>query len=279
MHTRAAQFAGSFYTNSSSRLRSEVDSLLAANPDVGSERPYGIIAPHAGYMYSGACAALAYARLRRHRDSYTSVVVISPSHRVGFDFGSIFHGDAYSTPLGAIEVDTDLRTKLATYDGLRVSDLGHSEGRLAEHSLEVQLPFLQVVLGDFKLMPIVMGEQSRDAAAEIAEALSGAVDITSTLLVASSDLSHFHSADRAERLDHRIVEAISRFDPQSLLDLIDSGRAEACGFGPMAAVLIACQRLGATKCAVVDYRHSGQVTGDADEVVGYLAAVITENRN
>ncbi len=272
---RQPHFAGSFYSANPHQLAAEITALLdkvAIPPD--ARRPQGIIAPHAGYMYSGACAAVAYARVRHFRDTYQTVVVISLSHRSRFDFSSIFDGDGYETPLGVVPIATDVVRKLGVSDGVKISPAGHLDGKGPEHALEVQLPFLQVALDHFSLVPIVMGLQTPTLTAQLAQAIANAVDPRTTLLVASSDLSHFHSAGTAAKLDGRVIAAVAAFDPHALMTLINTGKAEACGFCPITAVMMASWQLGARTARSLDYRHSGQVSGDNDEVVGYLAAEI-----
>ncbi len=272
---RQPHFAGSFYSANPSELASEITALLdkvVIPPD--ARRPQGIVAPHAGYMYSGACAAAAYARVRHFRDTYQTVVVISPSHRSLFDYSSVFDGDGYETPLGIVPIASDIVAKIGASAGAQISQAGHIDGNGPEHALEVQLPFLQVALHEFRLVPIVMGLQTPALTAQLAQAIADAVDPRTTLLVASSDLSHFHNAGTAAKLDGRVIAAVAAFDPHALMTLINTGKAEACGFCPITAVMMACWQLGARTARALDYRHSGQVSGDNDEVVGYLAAEI-----
>lgn len=274
--TRHPQFAGAFYPADPRRLEAEITALLdaVAVPEE-TRRPQGIIAPHAGYIYSGACAATAYARVRHYSGSYQTVVVVSPSHRSHFEYSSVFDGKSYQTPLGRIPIAADLVSAIGAHNGVVVSPAGHIDGQGAEHALEVQLPFLQVALKQFQLVPIVMGHQTPELTSQLAKAIAASIDPKSTLLVASSDLSHFHSAGTAARLDGRVIAAVQAFDPHALMALINSGQAEACGFCPISAVLIACRLLGARTARALDYRHSGQVTSDDSEVVGYLAAEIS----
>lgn len=273
---RQACFAGSFYPGNARQLRADVTVMLdAVAVPADTPRPQGIIAPHAGYMYSGECAATVYARVRAFASSYRTVVIVAPSHRARFDFSSVFDGSGYETPLGVVPVARELVERLRGRSGVEISGAGHVEGAMAEHSLEVQLPFLQLALGEFQLLPIVMGYQTPAITGHLVEALAEVIEPETTLLVASSDLSHFHSAGTAAKLDGRVIAAVQAFDPQALMGLIDSGKAEACGFCPITAVMMTCWKLGARTARTIEYRHSGQVTGDNEEVVGYLAAAIS----
>jgi hypothetical protein len=279
LHTDEERYpavAGMFYPKDPIDLSRMIAGFLAESErKVHSDEIYGIIAPHAGYMYSGAVAATAYKQLEGLK--YDRVVVISPSHTTFFTGCSIYNGQAYVTPLGKLFIDTELSAKLATINPSKVflSARGHTGGGTRqEHALEVQLPILQVVLGDFKLIPIVMGEQEWDVISALSEALVSVFKNTSTLIVASSDLSHFYSSQIASDKDLLIRQQVEKYNPEGVFKLIAEGKAEACGGGPMASVMLAARKLGAARATVTDYADSGKVTGDHSEVVGYLAAVL-----
>lgn len=265
---RKPAVAGFFYPGNPDELTSELNEFLsrAASPDV--KEPGGIIVPHAGYTYSGLTAAYAYSLLEGR--SYDTVIVLSPSHREYFSGISIYEGDAYETPLGVIEVDQEKADALM--DGSSVIERG-SMGHHAEHALEVQLPFLQRALTSFRIVPVVMGDQHRRYIELLADRLAEVID-NKTLLVASSDLSHFHSKAEAHQLDSRIADAVENFDPEALMQRLESGAAEACGGGLMAALMIACREAGFDKSTLLHRSDSGEVTGDTGEVVGYLSAAI-----
>jgi AmmeMemoRadiSam system protein B len=200
------------------------------------------------------------------------VVVISPSHREYFKEVSIYDGYAYSTPLGVLPVNRVLALELAqTHPSIIVSETGH---RYDEHALEVQLPFLQKVLDNFTLLPIVMGDQNKDNINALAEGLFEILQNKKALIVASTDLSHFYSYDRAAILDEVVLENVKQFEPDKLYDDLQSDRCEMCGGGPAIAAMKASKLLGADKSEVLLYRNSGDVTGDKSEVVGYMSAVI-----
>jgi AmmeMemoRadiSam system protein B len=227
-------------------------------------------------MYSGATAAAAYKLLKGR--SYKTVVMISPSHVEYFNGISMFGGKGYRTPLGIVEVDGKLRDELRSNNGvLMESDFGHrvyGMGRPGEHALEVQLPFLQKVLEDFRFLPIVMGDQRHEYCVFLGELLGRVLEGKDALIVASSDLSHFYSAEIAAGLDGLVVEVVNNLDPAQLLSNLESRRCEACGGGPIAAMMIAAKKLGATNAEVLHYCTSGDVTGDKEEVVGYLSAAV-----
>jgi len=266
---RRPAVAGMFYPASPEELERDVRAMLSASPKVAeADSIIGIIAPHAGYMYSGGTAARAYAQLAGSRRKV--VVVVSPSHRDYFDGVSVFPGDAYATPLGIVPVDTELRARLVKESLILMSTAGHGE----EHALEVQLPFLQCTLGEFSLLPLVIGNQSRQECFALGKILGMVLKESSALLVASTDLSHFHTAAAATRLDDIVARDLSAFDAEQLMDDLESGRAEACGGGPAVAVMVACHRLGARTLRVVHRAHSGEITGDNSGVVGYLSAII-----
>jgi MEMO1 family protein len=268
---RRPAVAGMFYPASPVDLGSEVDFMLAENSGITSSGDLiAIVAPHAGYVYSGSTAAAAYALLKGMKVS--TVVVVSPSHREYFAGVSVYPGTAYETPLGPIPVDGALRERLLSASPIvRSIRSGHG----AEHALEVHLPFLQKTLGNFNLLPLVMGDQSRETCYGLGEALAPLLKGTSCLLIASTDLSHFHSAVEAERRDAVVLEDLEIFEPGRLMDDLENGRAEACGGGPVVAVMIAAQALGARRLKVVAHTHSGKVTDDNHSVVGYCAAVMT----
>lgn len=270
---RETAVAGFFYSKEKETLQREVAMVLENSQALdGVKKIYGLVAPHAGYMYSGGVAARAYRQIVDR--NFDVVVVISPSHHVYFEEVSVFDGDAYRTPLGTIQIDKELAAELeAEHPSIILSSLGHGN---EEHALEVQLPFLQYVLDDFKLLPIVMGNQDEANISALSEALSKILKNKNALLVASSDLSHYHSYDKAALLDKVVVESINKFDDQKLFSDWQNRVCELCGGGPVLAVMKACRSLGAGKSKVLLYRNSGDVTGDKAQVVGYLSAMFYE---
>ncbi len=278
---REAGVAGSFYPADPSALTAMMDGMLAgaALPPI-KDPILAVVAPHAGYQYSGPVAAYTYGALRGRK--YSRVVVIAPSHFESFDYTSIYDGDAYVTPLGTVPVDKAFAAQLARMSStMRLSGHGHvptSAG--AEHAIEVQLPWLQHVLGDFQLVPIVMGDQSyensRALGVALAKLIQGAPQGETTLIVASSDLSHYHPYDDAVRIDHKTLHALEAWDYFSMSRNFQTRVWEACGGAPIVAAMIAAEHMGANQAQVLKYANSGDTAGDHSRVVGYSADVFVK---
>jgi len=265
---RRPAVAGMFYPADPGELSGTIAGLIPAG---GEEKPSGIlgvIAPHAGYAYSGATAARAYGMLTR--GAYDTVVVIAPSHREFFEGVSVYDGQGYGTPLGTVPVDGEIREALiGRASFVRASTAGHG----GEHSVEVHLPFLQTVLGSFSLLPLVIGHQTPGTCFALGESLGAVLQGKKALLVASTDLSHFHGDSEARQLDAVMIGDVRSFDPRTLMSHLSEGATEACGGGPAVAVLTALKILGALRLEIVQYATSGDVTGDMRSVVGYMSAV------
>ncbi|MEK7408908.1 MAG: AmmeMemoRadiSam system protein B [Acidobacteriota bacterium] len=271
---RRPAVAGAFYPAEAKQLSKTVDGLLARAQAPAIKEPLvALISPHAGYLYSGGVAAHGYALLKGSKPE--RVVVISPSHYERFSFSAVYDGDAYATPLGTIPVDKAFAARLATGPLVQLSSRGHAPaGSQGEHALEVQLPFLQRVLGQFKLVPVVMGQQDYDTSRALGLLLAKLIQGPDTLIVASSDLSHFHPYDDAVKLDRKTLRTIQEWDHLSLARNLEGGALEACGGGPIVAAMIAAERLGATEARLIKYANSGDVTGDKSGVVGYGALAL-----
>lgn len=272
---RRPQYAGSFYPGDPVTLTKQISQFFfeAEKKQIDGEIK-SLVCPHAGYMYSGGVAAAGFKLLEGMK--FDIVVVISPSHADWFPGASIYNGGAYSTPLDKLYVDLDLVIKMGNINPkIYPSTKGHTGGSVqrSEHALEVQLPFLQVVLGDFKLIPIVMGEQEWDICVGLAEILAGTLHDKNALIVASTDLSHYHTAAEAQALDRKVISSVTDFDPRALNDVITRRKCEACGAGPTIAAMLAAKKLGADKSDLIKYAHSGEISGDNDAVVGYMSAV------
>jgi AmmeMemoRadiSam system protein B len=269
---RKSAVAGTFYPSGSGRLHSEITRYLDnVDIDRSGEDIVALVAPHAGYVYSGQVAAYAYRQVQGK--IFETVVVICPSHREYFQFSSVFSGHAYETPLGMVTVDREAVARLAGagMDSVRMAESGHLHS--SEHALEVHLPFLQVALTSFSLVAVVMGRQDEQACRELGMALAAAFTGRNVLIVASSDLSHFHEQTTAEGLDNRVVDRIGTFDPEGLLADVDARKCEACGAGPIAAAMFAARALGATQAENLRYATSGDVSGDYSQVVGYTSGI------
>jgi hypothetical protein len=277
---RPPYVAGAFYPADANELGKMIDGFLArASAETLEGNLVALICPHAGYEYSGGVAAYSYIQLKGR--SYDRVVVIAPSHYESFSFSSIYDGDAYRTPFGDVPVDHDFAGKLAKLSSaIKISDRGHGQAelqgqRFGEHALEDQLPFLQRVLGQFKMVPIVMGDPSYDACRALGIALAKAVQGTNTLILVSSDLSHYHPYDEAERMDHQILKTIEDWDYLTLSQNTERDIWHGpCGGGPIVAAMIAAERLGAHHAQILKYANSGDVTGDKSRVVGYAAVAL-----
>lgn len=269
MKIRHQQVAGYFYPAEKERLQKDIALMLqVAKPEKSFNNIFGIVSPHAGYVYSGKTAAYAYNLLKNK--NYKTVIVISPSHTEYFPGISIYDGDAYETPLGIVEIDQVMADELVKYSKTIFRSI---QGHRKEHALEVQIPFLQSVLKEFKIVPIVMGDQNKIFIDELAQKISRVAD-DSTLVVASSDMSHFFPAQEADRLDSIVEKRINDFDLDSLLRDIDNHNCEACGAGPIIAMMKAASLKNINNSFVLSRSDSGDVTGDKTEVVGYLSAVV-----
>jgi MEMO1 family protein len=273
---RPPAVAGMFYPGDPRALAAAVDALLAATPVPSLPHPpRALLSPHAGYPYSGGVAACAFRCLES--TAAGTFVLIGPSHVEAFDFSSVFDGDAYRTPLGDVPVDRELARAIAGQaPSIRLSRRGHVRPAMArgEHSLEVLLPFLQRVAPGASVVPIVMGSQAWEACDELGNAIARAAPAP-TVVVASSDLSHFHGDADARRLDAVFCESLAHLDAAALFRAVDEERCEACGAGPVIATMQASRRWMAPSCRVLASANSGDVTGDRSSVVGYAAAVIT----
>jgi AmmeMemoRadiSam system protein B len=253
--------AGTFYPSGPDELRSTVEEYIErARPAAGSP-PKAIVAPHAGYVYSGAVAASAYARVAPLRGRVERVVLLGPAHRVPLRAIAAPGADALATPLGPLPVDIAARDRLVGAGSVVVSDEAHT----GEHSLEVQLPFLQVALGDVRVLPLAVGRVPAPAVADVLDAVWGSDE---TLIVVSTDLSHYHDDATATELDRRTAAAVVARDVEAL----EPG--DACGVFPLRGLLAAARRHG-LDVELLDRRTSGDISGDTDRVVGYGAFALT----
>lgn len=270
---RPAAIAGSWYPGTAAALGAELDRYLdAAGPVSVPGRLVALVSPHAGLRYSGPVAAFGYGLLRG-RASLTAVLV-GPSHRAAFRGVAVHGHGAWESPLGRVPIDESLAEKVLATGGLVIEDaIVHRE----EHSLEMQVPFLQRLVPELRIVPAMMGTQSREEvdglARSLAHALAGRDDV---VLVASSDLSHYQPAPVASRLDQIVVEQVGRFDAEALMSRLERYENVACGGGPVVAVMKASRELGADRATVLRYADSGDVAGgDKSHVVGYLSAALT----
>ena len=278
--------SGLFYPDRENDLRQTVEEYLSKVDrqslvrDVGTqtgisnpegELPLVLVSPHAGYIFSGEVQAYGFSLLIGK--SVDAAVIIGPAHQVSFEGVSVNLDNAYETPLGLVEVDLNMANRLVSLDGrLKTKEEAH----LAEHSIEVQLPFLKEVLPDAKIVPVLMGEQTWETAVLLKDALVRALnaDTKKYVIIVSSDLSHYHSRIEALELDQALIHSLKQMDAEALFASIQSGSAEACGFGGILTGIMLSKELGRGKSAVLAYRDSGEVSGDRRRVVGYLSAVM-----
>lgn len=264
---RSARVAGRFYPSERVELLNAVSRLLDSQPQPqASDKPRMLIVPHAGYAYSGLVAARAFKQLSRR--AYDGVVIVAFTHRVQFDGASVDTRESYRTPLGELSVDQQAAAFLQTYPGIRHIEEAHETD---EHSLEVELPFLQVALGEPRIVPILMGSADPEDAQRLAEALAALSRRGDYLFIFSSDLSHYHPAEEAEARDELTVNAILAETPAAVAKLFERGDMEACGRGPILASLLLAERLGYPRKELLAYAHSGSTAGDRSSVVGYAA--------
>ncbi len=267
---RKPAVAGLFYPEDANELRELITSLLEENkPTKKYNNIVGIVSPHAGYIYSGNSAAIAY-NVLKNNSNFETAIILSPSHQEYFKGSSIYYGDAYETPLGEIEIDKVLSQRIV--DNCETVYFG-TEGHKSEHALEVQLPFLQVISDTISIVPIVIGDQSIQYLQELSNILSEIID-DKTIIIASSDLSHFHSKEEATKLDNIIVDRINNFEYPELYKDLANQNCEACGGGGIIALLETADIIGHNNAEVLSHTDSGDVSNDNSSVVGYLSAVV-----
>jgi AmmeMemoRadiSam system protein B len=266
--------AGSWYPRSATALAAQIDDYLAAGEPAEPplSRVMALVSPHAGLIYSGPVAGFAYRQLTAHPPGL--VILVGPSHFVDFEGVAVIPAGALDTPIGTATIDeVSAAALIAATPIIRERPSAHAR----EHSLEMQLPFLCRVAPGARIVPLVMGRQTAATAAALADALASVLASRDALLVASTDLSHYHDAATAHALDHIVLEHVARFDAEGLQDTLNERHDHACGGGPLVAVMKAARRLGARQARVLRYADSGDVSGDKSSVVGYMAAVIGMN--
>jgi AmmeMemoRadiSam system protein B len=265
---RAAAVAGTWYPGRPDALASVIDQYCGAVGETVTGEIIALVAPHAGLVYSGPVAAHAYRQLEGR--SYDVIVLVGPSHHTGFEGVAIAARGVFETPLGDVDVSADDADAIIASCPV-VRELPEAHRR--EHSLEMQLPFLQRRLPGVPIVPLVMGHQSRATVAALADGLASALASRRALIVASSDLSHYLDSRSAARLDRVIVDAIDGFDPEAVERALARDPGHACGGGPIVSAMRAARTLGAADARVLAYADSGAVSGDTSAVVGYCAAV------
>ncbi|PIU89807.1 MAG: hypothetical protein COY42_05485 [Armatimonadetes bacterium CG_4_10_14_0_8_um_filter_66_14] len=276
---RPATQAGRFYPASPAELRAQVESCLEATEQV--ELPgdlVGLVVPHAGYVFSGGVAAWGYRQVEGKQ--FDTVVILGPSHHVALSKHAVSPEDAYATPLGTVPLDKEVRrTLLDACDVLVERSAAHEQ----EHSIEVQLPFLQCVLKDFRLVPIVLGQPTKESCRKLAKALAALLPQRKMLIIASSDLSHYPTYDVAEKTDKALLAAVAKLDPDALLaadrewmgKALPNLKCTMCGLWPAVTLAMVTEELGSCSAKVLRYANSGDVpAGSKSEVVGYGAVAV-----
>jgi AmmeMemoRadiSam system protein B len=279
MGIRRPVVAGAFYPADPTRLRRSIEESfthrlgpggLPGEP-TGERTIISVVCPHAGYMYSGPVAAHSYLQLSNEGKPDT-VVIIGPNHTGLGGPVSLGGSDAWETPLGSVEIDKDLTSAIfGSSDFIDVDEMAH----VREHSVEVQLPFLQHIYGEFKLVPICMGFQDLEISRRLGGVLAEALKDRNALIIASTDLNHMEPQSTAEPKDRGVIERILALDEEALQGWVRDRRVSMCGYGPVSATLVASKKLGATKAEFLAYSTSGDIIGDRSAVVGYTSIKIT----
>ncbi|NIO48820.1 MAG: AmmeMemoRadiSam system protein B [Candidatus Aminicenantes bacterium] len=266
---RKAVWAGQFYEKKAEILSQQIDQFLenAKKTPPPSEEILALIAPHAGYVYSGQTAAYSY-RLIQGKD-YESVMIIAPSHRYGFKGCSIYSRGGYETPLGVVEIDEPLAAEISKASGYKYVPKAHQ----MEHSVEVQIPFIQKTLPQAKIVPIVMGYPTRKTITNLAEAMIEVLPGKKVLIIASTDMSHFLPKKKANDTDFKTISLIQSFQTSALLKRLERGENIMCGGGPVVSSLFYAQERGEAKAEILHYADSSPLGGES-QVVGYLAAAL-----
>jgi AmmeMemoRadiSam system protein B len=272
MPTRLPAVAGTFYEGTPERLRAQVDACFAANPPAAEEKQrfVGAVVPHAGLVYSGHVAAAFYALAELPK----RLIILCPNHTGAGHFAAINRAGAWRTPLGDVSIDTPLADALMARTKLLAED---ARAHAREHSLEVQLPFLQRLLGDFTFVPICFGAHRYEVAEEIGRAIAEVMkqQSESVAILASSDLNHYEDQRATLRKDQLAIDEVLHLDPRALWRVVDEFDVSMCGFIPTTTMLIALNELGAKEARLIKHATSGDINGDYSRVVGYAAIAIT----
>ena len=283
---RAPAVAGMFYPDNAKELRALIDQSFrnqrfgpgrtpASTPYTNMQHKiYGIVSPHAGYIYSGAVAANGFYKISSSAASFHNVIMVGPNHYGIGSWVAAMKDGTWETPLGDVQVNSrmaeEIEKRSATLD---FDDYAHSR----DHCLEVQLPFLQYIKQDFKIVPIVLVAQNRDIAFDLGNAISQTViemdTLDSSLLLASSDFTHYEPNSEAHRKDEELIKAILALDINRFYTILERLNISACGYGAIATMMVAAKNLGATRGELLKYATSGDVTGDISSVVGYSSIV------
>ena len=275
-------YSGSFYENNLSKLNKQIENCFLHEIGVGKlpltnlagkRKIRGLISPHAGYLYSGPVASHGFYRLARDGKPDT-IIILGPNHRGYGEEISIISSGKWSTPLGELEINEDLAKNILNHSKIIKED---NKAHQYEHSIEVQIPFIQYIFGNnINIVPISMARQDIETNIRVAGAISSSVKDKDIVIIASSDFTHYKSKEYAKNIDYQAIEAILKFNPQKLYDLIYDQQLTMCGPGPITTMLIVCKALGANKAELLKYATSGDITGMNEEVVGYASIIISK---
>ena len=281
MYEREPAVSGQFYEHSAVSLRKEIENCFLKKGfgpeklpriEKGQRKIVGLIVPHAGFIYSGPIAANSFFQLAADGEP-KDFVIIGPNHTGIGTAVSIMDEGIWKTPLGKAKIDSQLAGKIIEKSEIARKDMG---AHLYEHSVEVQLSFLQFIYKDFNFVPICMLDQSYDACLDLGNAIAKSVANENAVVIASSDFTHFETNEFAHEQDGKALDAIKKMDAKKFIEVIEYENISACGYGPIAAMLVAAKKLKAKSCEVLKYATSGDVSGDGSRVVGYAAAKVTK---
>ena len=265
-NVRQPVVAGMFYEGEKGRLKKQVDGYLAAGPEK-KIRAKGVLSPHAGYVYSGAVAGKVFSSV----EIPGLIIILGPNHTGLGKPISVYSGGAWLTPLGPVKVDGQTAADIIKRcPGAQADETAHSR----EHSIEVQLPFLQSLREDISIVAICVRESNRDALTNLAGAVAGAIEGREALIIASSDMTHYESAENAREKDEKVLKLIKRLDAEEMYDTVVENSISMCGVLPAYVMIKACAALGAKRAEILKYSNSGEVSGDLSEVVGYAGAAV-----
>ena len=270
MKIRKAAVAGSFYPDDGEQIKIDIQKYLSEAKTYNElSKIAGIISPHAGYIFSGPTVAYGFKTISHLKPK--NIIILAPSHREYFNGFSIYNGDFYETPLGQIKISQDLTTKINENKFTQLSDIGHN----SEHALEVQLPFLQAIYShEYEIIPIVIGDVHIDMLDSLAETLFKLSKTEDFLIIASSDLSHFHSYDLATQTDNEFLDLIKAYNLEQIGEGFMDNTLEACGITCIYTLMKYAFLKENAKCDILDYRNSGDTAGDKFRVVGYASGVV-----
>jgi len=272
---RKSAVAGFFYPDSPSQLAQKVESFHqnVELPEIPG-RVRGIISPHAGYDYSGQVAAYGFESIKAF--SQDTIILLGPSHYVPFKGASVYKGKGYETPLGAVVVDQEKAQKIRDHHELIDFE---SSAHVKEHSLEVQLPFLQKLWGtEFKIIPILFGSHGLDECIAVGDAILKVFDNDPPLILASSDFSHFYTYDIAKEMDHKAIRMIEAWQIKALIEGVRKREVEMCGYSAILTLSYVMRKLGVPFVKPLRYANSGDVTGDRNRVVGYSSIIYHDDK-